>query len=59
MLISLQAPVRFPAPGEAAPRTIARLREMGEVVPVLFPGDVPVMAATSASALRELLSDPT
>ncbi|MBC6461517.1 cytochrome P450 family protein [Actinomadura sp. HBU206391] len=51
----LGSPSQFPVPGEPVPRTLARLREIGPVVPLEFPGDVKVWAVTNYAALAEML----
>ncbi|MDP9867942.1 MULTISPECIES: cytochrome P450 family protein [Streptosporangium] len=48
-------PFSFPVPGEPIPRTLARLRELGPVVPIELPGGVRIWAVTSQAAILELL----
>ena len=46
---------QLPVPGEALPKTYARLREGGPIVRVELPGGVEVLAATNYEAVREVL----
>lgn len=49
-------PLRLPAPDEPLPRTYARFREAGPMVPVELPGGIRAWAATTHDAVREVLS---
>lgn len=44
----------LPVPGEPLPRTFARFREAGPVVPVDLPGGVRIWAVTTHAAIREV-----
>lgn len=46
----------LPVPGEPLPRTFARFRDTGPVVPVDLPGGVRIWAATTQAAIREVFS---
>lgn len=46
----------LPVPGEPLPRTFARFRDAGPVVPVDLPGGVRIWAATTQAAIREVFS---
>ncbi|GAA2092848.1 cytochrome P450 family protein [Actinomadura alba] len=50
-------PFQFPVPGEPVPHTLARLREIGPVVPLELPGNVSAWAVTNYAALAELLAN--
>ncbi|MCW2918707.1 MAG: hypothetical protein JWN52_6775 [Actinomycetia bacterium] len=51
-----ESPLPFPVPGEPAPSAVARLRELGPVIPIELPGNVGVWAVTTHAAVAEVLA---